>query len=96
MKLENVKIGDLVAVSDWSYSVNPETERSDLSHLKLENKYEVVDVARGSRRFPGKSFTQNLKTGQPLIRFNNVRIKNVENGNEFYIKSRFLVKLYIA
>jgi len=90
MKLNQVNVGDIVRVNDWSYSVNPTSLKMDLSYYPYlwqapPEPYEVV----GKGRFPGEraSGYSNKKV------FNNLRIKSARNGNEYYVKSQFVSKI---
>lgn len=90
MKLNQIDIGDIVNVHDWSYSVNPITLKIDLSYYRHHwqippEPYEVVRKGR----FPGKRASNytNKKV------FNNLHIKSVRDGHEYYVKSRFVNKI---
>lgn len=84
MKLNQIDIGDIIMVADWSYSVNPTTLKMDLSYYPyLSEPYEVIKKGR----FPGKSVIRDKKV------FNNLHIKSVRDGHEYYIKAKFVNKI---
>lgn len=85
MLIDKVKVGDIVYVVDWSYTVSiDKTDRMYLGYNAFGDEPHIV-VAKG--KFPGDG---NSKRS---LKYNNIHLKNIKSGDEFYIQSRFIRKM---